>query len=79
MYKLCKHQLVKSLHLNFVLISQGEKKKKTDVCIKISSFYYIPHNTFSNSFQRPQGILTHRQLSNARDVTVIGQGDKNRK
>jgi hypothetical protein len=67
-----------NLHFNFVLTGK-RKKKNPGVCIKISSFYYIPHNTFSNSFQHPQVILTHRQLSNARGITVTGGGDENRK
>lgn len=62
------------------LFSQAKGKKKLR-CLYKKYYHFITfhNNTFSNSFQCPQVILTHRQLSNARVVTAIGRGDQNRK
>lgn len=77
--RLWKHQFVQSLHFHFVLTGKREEKNSDCLYKKYYHFITFHNNTFSNSFQCPQVILTHRQLSNARVVTAIGRGDQNRK
>ena len=53
------------LHFTAFLLAKTEGRKTPDICIKISSFYYIPHNTSSKNFKFPQDIF-HTQATGQR-------------
>lgn len=58
-----------------LLAKKEEGRKSPDICIKISSFYYIPHNTSSKSSNFHKIFFTHRQLGDAGDVRAQGAGE----